>query len=293
MRYSVRHVTEYQYNAPVTLCYNMTHLLPRNTDNQLCLSRRIDVTPLPVYQNEGTDYFGNQTFYFSIQVPHDKLTVEVESQFEISELPPLEQLTSHPLTCGELRRLLIEAGTPELRIVKEYILDSSLIFRSAQFADYAADLFFDQAYVIPALQAFTHRIFSDFIFDSVATNVNTPPEQVLKQRRGVCQDFAHVAIACLRSLGFPARYVSGYIETLPPPGQQKLVGADASHAWFAVFIPEVGWVEFDPTNDLMPNGQHIVTGWGRDFADVTPLQGVIFEGGGTAALQVAVDVQRL
>jgi transglutaminase-like putative cysteine protease len=267
--------------------------LLRDTDNQRCLSRHIEVTPQPVYQSEGTDYFGNPTFYFSIQVPHDKLTVEVESEIEITELGSADQLNLYPLTCGELRRLLDEAGTPELRMVKEYVLDSELIRRSMLFSDYAADLFHDDAVVLQAALAFTHRIFQEFTFDTVATNVSTQPEQVLQQKRGVCQDFAHLAIACLRSLGLPARYISGYIETLPPPGQTKMVGADASHAWFSVFIPGLGWTEFDPTNDLMPNGQHIVTGWGRDFADVTPLQGVVFDGGGTRVLQVAVDVQQL
>ncbi|MFZ4255574.1 transglutaminase-like domain-containing protein [Raoultella terrigena] len=146
--------------------------------------------------------------------------------------------------------------------------------------------------MIQAAMDFTHRIFTEFTFDPVATSVTTPPEQVLEEKRGVCQDFAHLAIACLRSVGLPARYISGYIETLPPEGQEKLVGTDASHAWFAIFIPDIGWLEFDPTNDLMPQGQHIVTAWGRDYADVTPLQGVIFDGGATLALEVAVDVQR-
>lgn len=292
MKYRVRHLTEYQYNSPVTLCYNMTHLLPRDTANQRCLLRRITVTPMPVYQSEGSDYFGNLTFYFSIQVPHDTLTIEMESYFDIDETNHADLLYNHPLTCGEYRRLLHESGTPELRMAKEYVLDSELILRSERLASYAADIFHDNAGVIQAAMDFTHRIFTEFTFDPVATSVTTPPEQVLQEKRGVCQDFAHLAIACLRSVGLPARYISGYIETLPPEGQEKLAGADASHAWFAIFIPDLGWLEFDPTNDLMPQGQHIVTAWGRDYADVTPLQGVIFDGGATLALQVAVDVQR-
>lgn len=293
MRYRVRHLTEYKYNSPVTLCYNMTHLLPRDTAHQRCLSRRIAVTPTPVYQHEGSDYFGNPTFYFSIQEPHERLAIEVESQFELDELDLPNQLHLYPLTCGELRRALAESATPALRMAKEYVLDSGLIRRSAPLADYVADIFTDDAPLLSAALALTHRIFQEFTFDPVATSVSTPPEQVLQEKRGVCQDFAHLAIACLRSAGVPARYMSGYIETLPPPGQEKLVGADASHAWFAIFVPELGWAEFDPTNDLMPNGQHIVTAWGRDYADVTPLQGVIFDGGETLALQVSVDVQRL
>lgn len=292
MKYRVRHLTRYQYNSPVTLCYNMTHLLPRNTASQRCLQRRITVTPMPVYQNEGCDYFGNQTFYFSIQVPHDTLTIEMESEFEIDEINHADLLQSHALTCGEYRYLLHACPTADLRMAKEYVLDSGLIRRSERLASYAADLFHDDAPVLQAAMALTHRIFTGFTFDPVATSVTTPPEQVLEERRGVCQDFAHLAIACLRSVGLPARYISGYIETLPPEGQEKLVGTDASHAWFAIFIPDSGWLEFDPTNDLMPQGQHIVTAWGRDYADVTPLQGVIFDGGATLALEVAVDVQR-
>ncbi|WP_462183092.1 transglutaminase family protein, partial [Klebsiella variicola] len=230
MKYRVRHLTKYQYNSPVTLCYNMTHLLPRNTANQHCLQRRIIVTPMPVYQNEGCDYFGNLTFYFSIQVPHDTLTIEMESELDIDEINHADLLNSHSLTCGEYRQRLHESGTPELRMAKEYLLDSSLIRRSQQLASYVADIFHDDAQVIQAVAALTHRIFEEFTFDPIATSVSTPPEQVLQEKRGVCQDFAHLAIACLRSVGLPARYISGYIETLPPEGQEKLVGTDASHA---------------------------------------------------------------
>ncbi len=293
MKYRVRHLTEYRYNSPVSLCYNITHLLPRDTPNQRCLYKQIRVTPTPIYQNEGTDYFGNHTFYFSIQEPHDRLAIEVESTFDIEEHDLPNQLNLYSITCGELRQRLKFADTPELRMAKEYVLDSALIQRSSEFADFARQIFHDDAPLLQAALDFTHQIFEEFTFDPVATNITTPPEEVLKEKRGVCQDFAHLAIACIRSVGLPARYMSGYIETLPPPGQEKLVGADASHAWFAIFVPELGWVEFDPTNDLMPNEQHIVTAWGRDYADVTPLQGVIFDGGETLGLYVSVDVQRI
>lgn len=293
MRYRVRHFTEYEYNQPVSLCYNMTHLLPRDTLHQRCLSRRIQVTPPPVYENEGTDYFGNQTFYFSIQEPHDKLTIDVESYFEIELNDFTTQQSDSSITCGNLRQWLAAPATPELRMAKEYLFDSSLISRSELLAEYAQETFHDDIPVLQATKDFMHKIFQEFTFDPIATTVSTPPEQVLAEKRGVCQDFAHLAIACIRSVGLPAKYISGYLETLPPPGEEKLVGADASHAWFAVFIPELGWVEFDPTNDLMPREQHIVTAWGRDYADITPLQGVIFDGGKTLALHVSVDVQRL
>lgn len=270
----------------------MAHLLPRDTRNQTCLSRRIHVLPTPIYQTEGQDYFGNPTFYFSVQEPHKKLSIDVECYFEIEENDLTNQLSLNQLTCGELRQMLQQAESPELRMVKEYIQDSQHIQRSEALAQYAHECFNDNAPVLQASLDFTHKIFQEFTFDPAATSVSTPPEQVLQEKRGVCQDFAHLAIACIRSVGLPARYISGYLETLPPPGQEKLVGADASHAWFAIFIPELGWVEFDPTNDLMPSEQHIVTAWGRDYADVTPLQGVIFDGGDSQTLNVSVDVQR-
>lgn len=293
MRYRVRHITEYTYGAPVSLCYNMAHLLPRDTRNQLCIHQKIQINPPPVYQNEGEDYFGNQTFYFSIQEAHKKLVIDVSTDFEISPINVLEWQTQNTITCGELRSLLSAPNTPELRMAKEYLLDSPQIRRSADLGAYAQSTFADDKPILQATLAFTHKIFTEFKFDPSTTTVATPLEQVLKQRSGVCQDFAHLAIGCLRSVGIPARYMSGYLETLPPPGQEKLVGADASHAWFAIFIPTLGWVEFDPTNDLMPNEQHLVTAWGRDYSDVTPLQGVIFEGGGSQQLAVSVDVRRV
>ncbi|MEP3348394.1 MAG: transglutaminase family protein [Marinomonas sp.] len=293
MRYRVRHITEYTYGAPVSLCYNMAHLLPRDTRNQRCINQKIQINPPPVYQNEGEDYFGNQTFYFSIQEAHKKLVIDVSTDFEIVPIDTYKEQILPAMTCGELRGLLSAPNTPELRMAKEYLLDSPQIRSSSELKAYAESTFSDEKPILEAALNFTHKIFTEFKFDPNTTTVATPLEQVLKQRSGVCQDFAHLAIGCLRSVGLPARYMSGYLETLPPPGQEKLVGVDASHAWFAVFIPELGWIEFDPTNDLMPSDQHIVTAWGRDYSDVTPLQGVIFEGGGSQQLAVSVDVKRI
>jgi transglutaminase-like putative cysteine protease len=293
MRYRVKHITEYRYNAPVTLCYNMAHLLPRDTLNQRCVNRRIDISPKPIYQHEGRDYFGNQTYYFSIQEPHKTLKITVISHFDNEPPLYLQQLNSYQLTCGELRQMLNTAATTEMRMLKEYTLDSSQIKRSKKLAEYAADTFTDEKPLLQATTEFMQKVFTEFTFDPAATNVATPTEQVLKERRGVCQDFAHVSIGCLRSMGLPARYMSGYLETLPPPGKVKLVGADASHAWYAVYMPNLGWVEFDPTNNVLPNEQHIVTAWGRDYADIAPLQGVIFDGGDSQSLSVSVDVARL
>jgi transglutaminase-like putative cysteine protease len=271
----------------------MAHLLPRDTRNQRCIHQKVQINPPPVYQKEGEDYFGNQTFYFSIQEAHKKLVIDVSTDFEIVPLNILEEQKYHAMTCGELRNLLDVPTTPELRMAKEYLLDSPQISNSSELKDYADSTFSDDKSVFQAALAFTHKIFTEFTFDPNTTTVATPLEQVLEQRSGVCQDFAHLAIGCLRSVGIPARYMSGYLETLPPPGQEKLIGADASHAWFSIFIPDLGWIEFDPTNDIVPNEQHIVTAWGRDYSDVTPLQGVIFEGGGSQQLDVSVDVKRL
>lgn len=293
MRYRVRHITKYTYGAPVSLCYNMAHLLPRDTQNQRCLNQRVQINPPPVYRNESTDYFGNQTCYFSIQEAHKKLVIDVVSDFEIFPIDLALWQQNNTTTCGQLRANLKMPMTPQMRMAKEFLMDSSQIRRSEELKAYADSTFSDDKPLIKAALEFTHKIFTEFKFDPSTTTVATPLEQVLKQRSGVCQDFAHLAIGCLRSVGIPARYMSGYLETLPPPGQEKLVGADASHAWFSIFVPELGWVEFDPTNDVMPSDQHIVTAWGRDYADVTPLQGVIFEGGGSQQLAVSVDVKRL
>lgn len=271
----------------------MAHLLPRDTVNQRCSSRRINVSPSPIYQREGVDYYGNPTYYFSIQEPHSRLMIDVVSYFDIDKTNYPTLVDTHLLSCGEVRSMLKNPITPELRMVKEFALDSDQIKVSELLADYAREIFNDDKSILRASLEFTQKIFKEFKFDPTATNVTTPPEQVLKEKRGVCQDFAHLAIGCIRSVGLPVRYVSGYIETLPPPGQVKLVGADASHAWFAVYIPDLGWVEFDPTNNVMPSDQHIVTAWGRDYADVTPLQGVIFDGGDSQVLNVSVDVARI
>lgn len=293
MKFRVQHKTTYSYSAPVTLCYNMAHLVPRDTDNQRCYNHWLNVTPAPVYQNEGVDYYGNKTFYFSIQEPHQTLTIDVVSYLDVQPTPWSEMIDTHTLTCGELRAILKRTENEEARMASEFVLDSAQIQRSDNLAAFVDELFQDDQPVLKATMALTSKIFNEFTFDPAATDVTTPPEQVLEQKRGVCQDYAQLAIGCLRSVGLAARYMSGYIETLPPPGQERLVGADASHAWFAIFIPDVGWVEFDPTNNLIASDQHIVTGWGRDYADITPLQGVVFEGGDTHSLSVAVDVVRI
>ena len=176
---------------------------------------------------------------------------------------------------------------------REFLLESPAVKLSSALFDYAAPTFHDDRPLLSAVQELTHRIHTEFSYDPESTTVATPVSEVLANRRGVCQDFAHLQIGCLRAMGIPAKYVSGYIETVPPPGSEKMLGADASHAWLSVFSPSEGWFEFDPTNNQLSSDQHIITAWGRDYFDVTPVRGVIFGGGETPELKVSVDVKRL
>lgn len=292
MIFRIRHITEYSYNSPVSLCFNQAHLIPRNTDYQECNKSEIYVSPKPGYLAERDDYYGNSYFYFSLHKQHKKLVIDVTS-----EITTLDKSSSLDLdlgiTCQQARAILSNEKNPEIVQAREYMLDSPMIKATPELRAYAAALFEEGRPFLSAVRELTSKIFTEFKYDASSTTVATPLDEVLKNRNGVCQDFAHLAIGCIRALGFPARYVSGYLETLPAPGEVKLIGADASHAWFAVYSPGEGWFEFDPTNDNMPGEQHITTAWGRDYSDVTPLRGVIFDGGNSQELSVSVDVQRI
>ncbi len=293
MRYRIKHVTQYHYSDFVSMSHNQAYLLPRHTLHQRCLDCRLQISPQPAWQQERTDAYGNRTSHFAVQLPHKLLTVTATSEVEVT---PLEQSVAGHAPWESIRDALPEDRSPEGLEARDFVLDSPLIYLSHGMRErvfhYAAPSFPPQRPLWDALLDLTHRIYADFQYDPLATSVVTPLEQVLDQRRGVCQDFAHLAIACLRSVGLSARYVSGYLETLPPPGQVKLQGADASHAWFAAYVPPVGWLDFDPTNDQQPNIHYVTTAWGRDYGDVPPLKGIIF-GGGEHQLSVAVDVERL
>jgi transglutaminase-like putative cysteine protease len=294
MIYRIRHLTEYEYQQPVSLCYNLAHLQPRNTSYQNCLSSKLQISPMPAYSRKRKDYFGNNIVHFSIEVPHRKLSVEITSDIRIDEGRASPELNLDlGSTCTQALEALKTNQTKSTLVAREFVLDSPMIKAMDALRDYAAPSFTPDRPLLSAARDLTHRIFTDFTYDPTFTTVATPLSDVLEHRRGVCQDFAHLAIGCLRALGYPARYVSGYLETLPPPGQVKMVGSDASHAWFSLYSPEEGWFEFDPTNDNMPAEQHITTAWGRDYSDVAPLRGVLFDGGKPQAPRVAVDVQRL
>ncbi len=292
MIYQVTHTTRYRYNKAVSQCFNLAHLLPRNTYYQHCSRAQISVNPLPVNSSDRVDYFGNRSFYFSLQQPHDILEVTAVSEVEIIGSRQNLTLDLGP-SCEEVIAALHNCGNPDVLTACEFALDSPLIKTSTALADYGRSSFRDELPFLSCVQNLNTRIFQDFAYDPESTDVATPLAEVLENRSGVCQDFAHLAIGCLRSLGFPARYVSGYLETLPPPGVEKLQGADASHAWFSVWSANEGWFDFDPTNNVMAGEQHITTAWGRDYSDVVPLKGTVFGGGSKHRLEVEVDVERL
>lgn len=291
MIYRIEHTTTYEYAAHVSHCYNLAHLIPRNSRRQRLLTNHISISPSSSNASSREDYFGNIAHHFEIQTAHTRFsinslsTVDTQAQHSALEL-------DFGTSCAEARRLLSTPDSPDTLLAREFVLNSPMAQYSAALRDYAAPLFSDNRPLLSAVMALTQKIYQEFDYSPEATTVSTPIADVFASRKGVCQDFAHLQIACLRSLGYPAKYVSGYIETLPAPGTQKLVGTDASHAWISVYSPGEGWFEFDPTNNCLAGEQHIITAWGRDYVDVTPLRGVIYGGGEAPILSVAVDVRR-
>lgn len=287
MRYKIQHTTTYRYSEPVSVCHNQACLLPRNCAQQTVIESEVIISPLPARRDNYVDYFGNRALYFAIQTPHDTLAVTARSTVDTragappGDSPPWEQVA---------RQLATDTSAAGL-LARGFIAESLVSVPDARIADFARASFLHERPLLEAAQDLTARIYQDFTYDPAFTTLATPLSEVLEHRRGVCQDFAHLAIACIRSVGLPARYVSGYLETLPPPGQEKLRGADASHAWIAVYLPDHGWFDFDPTNNQMASEQYVTLAWGRDYNDVTPLKGIVF-GGGEHQLEVAVDVER-
>ncbi len=294
MKYRVRHLTEYEYGSKVNSCYNRAHILPRETLIQVVDTPRVVIYPTPITGSRRIDYFGNRVYHFSIQEPHTSLTIDVSTEITIRpRANDFGEQLAYGNTCEQVSQGLYGVGCSiETIYAREFLLSSPMIRKSERLQSFAASCFSEDKPFLTAVMDLTHKIFDEFDFDPAVTSVATPLDEVLTHKRGVCQDFAHLAIGCLRSLGYAARYVSGYLETLPPPGQQRMVGADASHAWFSVYSPGEGWFEFDPTNNSMPTFQHIVTAWGRDYSDVSPLRGVVFGGGSHQQLNVSVDVER-
>jgi transglutaminase-like putative cysteine protease len=286
--YSILHKTIYRYVEEVSLCQNEAHLRPRETISQRCARHELIITPRPRSLVRRLDYFGNPTHAFAVEDPHRTLEVTSISQVEV--LPSTLANNGDRRPTWEQVRDEIQQSRDEATIdARSLVLASPLVEDVDVIGDYAAKSFPAGRDWLESVRDVCRRIFEDFSFDPASTTVSTPISEVLQHRRGVCQDFAHLAIAILRHVGLPARYVSGYIETDPPEGRPRLVGADASHAWVATYAPGIGWIDFDPTNNLLPADRHIVLSWGRDYGDVTPLKGVVI-GGGAHTLDVAVDV---
>ena len=247
----------------------------------------LDITPVPAVLTPRLDYFGNPEVFFSVQEPHRSLSISASHVAEVLPLTPPDPMRTPPWE--SVRQLLETERSSEALEACEFVFDSHHIQASTNLAEYAAHSFTPGRPILDAALDLTHRIHADFRYDKRATTISTSLQEVFAQRRGVCQDFAHLQIACLRSLGLAARYVSGYLSTRPPPGQKRLVGADASHAWVSFYCPLAGWIDLDPTNDQIPSDHHILLAWGRDYDDVSPIKGVIL-GGGTPKVTVAVDV---
>jgi transglutaminase-like putative cysteine protease len=291
LRYRVVHETRYTYQSAVTLSQQFLHLTPRTFAYQQTQSHSIWSTPAEEDSAGGSDYFGNATRHITITVPHKELLVHAESTVLLSPRHTPNQITGTP-PWEHLRMSMLQMRDPDTREAAHYLFASPHVNCSSALADYARLSYMPGRPQLEAAMDLTQRIFDEFEFDDKATDISTPPEQVLQSRRGVCQDFAHLMTGCLRSIGLPARYVSGYILTHPPAGQARMIGADASHAWVSVFCPGLGWVDFDPTNRCLVQGEHITLGWGRDFSDVTPMRGIVL-GGGEQQLQVNVTVSPL
>jgi transglutaminase-like putative cysteine protease len=290
MNYNITHRTIYEYAAPVAVSHHVARLEPRNTPAQTPGNFLLKIHPQPVLRKVRADYFGNQLCFFSVQENHQRLEITASSRVSINtQKPPAPEASPAWEQVAELFR---DPVAPEVLDPYQFVFDSPQVRVSFELADYARESFQQDTPLLDGVLDLTRRIFEDFKYDSKATTIATPLEEVLEKRRGVCQDFAHLGIACLRSLGLPARYLSGYLRTHPPEGKEKLVGADASHAWFSVFCPRHGWNDFDPTNNLQVSEEHITVAYGRDFGDVSPVAGIL-TGGGQHQIKVSVDVKEI
>jgi transglutaminase-like putative cysteine protease len=290
MKFRVRHYTEYSYPDPASTCYNRLCLTPIDTPTHRCTSSEVSIVPRPDELAHRTDFFGNKLVFFSVFKEHSRLRVNVNSLVDIDKIDHAALAARANAGWRDvLARLSGPSDVPHESI--QYTMPSMYVPNSEAVRMFAQECFDSTLTLWDACNALMMKIFTSIEFKPGFTTVNTPVDAVLKMKKGVCQDFAHLMIAALRGMGFAARYVSGYIETLPPPGKPRMVGADASHAWVAVFFPDVGWVEFDPTNKLMPSDAHIRAAFGRDYFDVAPIKGIVFNSG-QQNLAVKVDVER-
>ena len=302
-RYSITHVTDYVYSSESSLCHNQLHLRPRELSYQRTLHSQVEVTPPPDYRVKGIDAFGNLTEFYSIERIHGSMRVVSKCEVERESVSFASQGGAglglpQGLPVTDLRDWIAgvegfggatgSVGNRDLEAM-EYLYPSRYCQPHEDFRKFVEPIWDPQVDSLQFALALNRRIYEELSYTPSATQVSTPPRVSLEKRQGVCQDFAHVMISCFRTMGLAARYVSGYLQTIPPPGKPRLVGADASHAWVSVYLGPLGWLDLDPTNCVIPGLDHITIGWGRDYSDVPPVQGV-FVGGGFTTLQVSVDV---
>ena len=289
-RYRVRHSTIYTYDDDVEACYERGFLRPLETWSQQVVSNDVAVSPEPGVITQHVDHFGNHSYYVEIRAPHRELVVSKTAFVDVAwPRPVMESLNSFTVAQAAAR---VEQEADAV-VHAEYLLPSDLVELGAEVLAYAEAILAADRPLGDALVGLYSTIYRDFRYELGATSVRTTLPELLRLRRGVCQDFAHLAVGCLRSVGLPARYVSGYVETAPPPGQPKLEGSDASPAWTSVLVPGGEWIDLDPTNDHFADSRYIVTAWGRDFRDVSPLKGVIYTESKKSTLEVKVDVFRV
>jgi transglutaminase-like putative cysteine protease len=300
----ILHRTLYHYHGSVSMAQHMVHLTPVNTASQTLHEHALRISPTPAARNQTVDVFGNVRTFFSLQAPHERLTVEADSLVETTEPRPLPQTPEwNALTWEDVREHFRYRAKAPYDPAAEFLFASPYVPRDDAFVAFAEPAFEADTPVLEAVRALMERIHTELTYESASTEVNTPALEALEQGKGVCQDFAHIMLGCLRSLGLPALYVSGYLLTQPPPGKPRLVGADASHAWVSLYLPvpatddepEPGgaWFDFDPTNNRCgwgsPGADYVTLATGRDFGDVSPMRGVI-QGGAQHTLDVAVTV---
>jgi transglutaminase-like putative cysteine protease len=295
MIYQIYHSTQFSYQQLVSFSHNLVRLKPRNTPLQTLVDFSLSTDPAVTEMENYDDYFGNHLYHLLIREPHHHLKVIARSCVAMDQEAIEQHLLLAKEACASTYAQVLDAlmvNTHDVIDAKQFCLPSHFIPQaSSELRDYAMLSFFPEKSLYEGVEEFMGRIFNDFQFVSGFSDISTPVDEVFKERKGVCQDFAHLAIAALRSIGLSARYMSGYLETVPLDGGEKLFGVDASHAWFSVFIPGFGWFDFDPTNNIVPSYQHIVLGYGRDYGDCSPMQGVV-QGSGMSYLNVMVDVSR-
>ena len=285
MRYKITHKTEYRYATPVAQSNHLVHLTPCSVDGQVIEQHNLAITPTPAHRRDFTDYFGNSAIHLTLEEDHDILIMNAQTMVTVTrnQSPLLEKSVTSWET---VRDLMFNADYVDQA---EFSCYSNFTHPTSEIAAYGAQSFPPGRPLLEGVMELTTRIFTDFEYNSTVTDIFTPVSQVFEMKGGVCQDFAHLQLACLRALGLPARYVSGYLRTYPPKGQPRLVGADASHAWISAWCPEAGWVDFDPTNNKVIADEHVTLTVGRDFGDVSPISGIIL-GGGSHFVNVSVDV---